>query len=434
MNALKEKHDMIHRIDPDNPEENPERFEELVRLLEEGSDPALKAHLEGFHHSDLADAFGLLPKTLRARVLDALREELDHDLLFELEDHLRHEITDNLSAREVAEVITEMDSDEAVQVLEDMGEKERKEILEEVPDEERGDIEIGLAYPEDSAGRRMQTDFVSVGRNWDVGETIDFLREEVELPEEFFDVFVVDEKEKPIGVISLSRILRSPRPTLMREICDETQVIVPAENYGVKILSIGFFAELDEAVVWRGPMAVKALKQLIFDADWGELDYLIIDTPPGTGDVHLSIVQSLPLTGAVVVTTPQPVALADAKKAVAMLKMDNIKVPVLGLVENMSWFTPKNYPEEKYFIFGEDGGENLAKSLNLELLGKVPIVESIRQSGDVGRPAVLQQETIVEKYYNDLCDKLILNIEERNATLEPTKVVGVEYGDPKCST
>tara|TARA_X000000950_G_scaffold143920_3_gene178220 strand:- start:398 stop:1513 length:1116 start_codon:yes stop_codon:yes gene_type:complete len=220
---------------------------------------------------------------------------------------------------------------------------------------------------------------------------------------------------------------------ISREI-NKKQVIVPAENYGVKILSIGFFAELDEAVVWRGPMAVKALKQLIFDADWGELDYLIIDTPPGTGDVHLSIVQSLPLTGAVVVTTPQPVALADAKKAVAMLKMDNIKVPVLGLVENMSWFTPKNHPEEKYFIFGEDGGENLAKSLSLELLGKVPLVESIRQSGDVGRPAVLQQETIVEKYYNDLCDKLILNIEERNAKLAPTKVVGVEYGAPKCST
>lgn len=220
---------------------------------------------------------------------------------------------------------------------------------------------------------------------------------------------------------------------ISREI-NKKQVIVPAENYGVKILSIGFFAELDEAVVWRGPMAVKALKQLIFDADWGELDYLIIDTPPGTGDVHLSIVQSLPLTGAVVVTTPQPVALADAKKAVAMLKMDNIKVPVLGLVENMSWFTPKNHPEEKYFIFGEDGGENLAKSLSLKLLGKVPLVESIRQSGDVGRPAVLQQETIVEKYYNDLCDKLILNIEERNAKLDPTKVVGVEYGAPKCST
>ena len=132
---------------------------------------------------------------------------------------------------------------------------------------------------------------------------------------------------------------------------NKKQVIVPAENYGVKILSIGFFAELDEAVVWRGPMAVKALKQLIFDADWGELDYLIIDTPPGTGDVHLSIVQSLPLTGAIVVTTPQPVALADAKKAIAMFKMDNIKVTVIGLIENMSWFTPKNHPEEKYFIF-----------------------------------------------------------------------------------
>ena len=214
---------------------------------------------------------------------------------------------------------------------------------------------------------------------------------------------------------------------------NKKQVIVPAENYGVKILSIGFFAELDEAVVWRGPMAVKALKQLIFDADWGELDYLIIDTPPGTGDVHLSIVQSLPLTGAIVVTTPQPVALADAKKAIAMFKMDNIKVPVIGLIENMSWFTPKNHPEEKYFIFGEDGGENLAKSLDLQLLGKIPLVESIRQSGDVGRPAVLQQETIVEKYYNDLCDKLILHIDERNAKLDPTKVVGVEYGEPKCS-
>ena len=214
---------------------------------------------------------------------------------------------------------------------------------------------------------------------------------------------------------------------------NKKQVIVPAENYGVKILSIGFFAELDEAVVWRGPMAVKALKQLIFDADWGELDYLIIDTPPGTGDVHLSIVQSLPLTGAIVVTTPQPVALADAKKAIAMFKMDNIKVPVIGLIENMSWFTPKNHPEEKYFIFGEDGGENLAKSLDLQLLGKIPLVESIRQSGDVGRPAVLQQETTVEKYYNDLCDKLILHIDERNAKLEPTKVVGVEYGEPKCS-
>lgn len=220
---------MIHRINPDNSEENSVRFNELVRLLEQEGDDEVKAHLEGFHHSDLADAFGLLPKNLRSRLLGSFKEALDPDLLFELEDHLRHEITDNLSAREVAEVISEMDSDEAVQVLEDMDEEERDEILSEVPIEERGDIEIGLAYPEDSAGRRMQKDLVSVGKDWDVGKTIDYLREEEELPEEFLDVFVVDEKGQPIGVISLSRILRSPRPTLMREICDETQVIVPAE-------------------------------------------------------------------------------------------------------------------------------------------------------------------------------------------------------------
>jgi magnesium transporter len=229
MNAFKESQDVIHRINPDSSEENSVRFNELVRLLEQEGDDEVKAHLEGFHHSDLADAFGLLPKNLRSRLLGSFKETLDPDLLFELEDHLRHEITDNLSAREVAEVISEMDSDEAVQVLEDMDEDEREEILNEVPDEERGDIEIGLAYPEDSAGRRMQTDLVSVEKDWDVGKTIDYLREEEELPEEFLDVFVVDEKGQPIGVISLSRILRSPRPTLMREICDETQVIVPAE-------------------------------------------------------------------------------------------------------------------------------------------------------------------------------------------------------------
>ena len=154
--------------------------------------------------------------------------DLDPDLLFELEDHLRHEITDNLSTKEVADVISEMDSDEAVRVLEDMDVEDREEILNQVADEEREDIETGLAYPEDSAGRRMQTELVSVGKDWDVGKTIDFLREEEDLPEEFLDVFVVDAEDKPIGVISLSRILRSPQ-TLMREICDDTQVIIPAE-------------------------------------------------------------------------------------------------------------------------------------------------------------------------------------------------------------
>ena len=209
---------MIHRIDPESSEEISNQFDELVDLLEHGSDDDLTKHLEEIHHSDLADAFGLLSGNLRRRLLGLVKVELDPDLLFELEDHLRKEVTDTLSPKEVAEVITEMDSDEAVQVLEDMDVEERDEILSEVPEEEREDIEIGLAYPEESAGRRMQTDVVSVETDWDVGRT-----------EELLDVFGVDGQSKPVGVISLSRILRSPRPTLMREICDETQVIVPAD-------------------------------------------------------------------------------------------------------------------------------------------------------------------------------------------------------------
>ena len=228
MQATKDNQDVIHRIDLESSEEFSNRFDVLVRLLSEGTDQAVLGQVEDFHHSDLADAFGLLSGSLRKRLLDLVKVELDPDLLFELEDHLRKEVTDSLSPKEVAEVITEMDSDEAVQVLEDMDELEREEILSEVPDEEREDIQVGLAYPEDSAGRRMQTDFVSVGLNWTVGQTIDFLRDEEDLPDEFLDVFVVDEDTKASGVISLSRILRSPRPTLMREICDETQVIVPA--------------------------------------------------------------------------------------------------------------------------------------------------------------------------------------------------------------
>jgi magnesium transporter len=205
------------------------RFDELVHLLENKSDEQVLARVETFHHSDLADAIGLLTGGLRKRLLNLVKVDLDPDLLFELEDHLRKEVTDTLSPKEVAGIIAEMDSDEAVQVLEDMEAEERNEVLNEVPEEEREDIEIGLAYLEDSAGRRMQTELVSVGTEWTVGQTIDFLREEEDLPEEFLDLFVVDLDEKPVGVISLSRILRSPRNTLMREIADETQVIVPAE-------------------------------------------------------------------------------------------------------------------------------------------------------------------------------------------------------------
>ena len=212
------------------------------------------------------------------------------------------------------------------------------------------------------------------------------------------------------------------------------QLIVPAENYDVKILSIGFFAEVNQAIVWRGPMAVKALNQLLFDADWGELDYLIIDSPPGTGDIHLSIVQALPLTGAVVVSTPQTIALADAKKAINMFKMDSINVPVLGIVENMSWFSPKELPDNKYYIFGKDGGKDLANSLEVPLLGQIPLVQSVRESGDAGRPAVLQQGTPSKDAFMEMCENIVQSIEWRNKNIEPTKVVPVEYGEPKCSS
>ncbi|MEK9773322.1 MAG: magnesium transporter [Opitutae bacterium] len=230
MSNIQESPEIIHRIEPEKSGEPGARFDELVRLLEKGTDDELKLHLEFFHHSDLADAFGLLERTLRKRLIELVKPELDPDLLFELEDHLRKEVTDSLTPEEVAEVITEMDSDEAVQVLEDMDEDDRAEVLSSVPREERKDIEVGLAFPEDSAGRRMQTDVVSVGTNWTVGQTIDYLREESDLPEEFLDLFVVDEDAKPVGIISLSRILRSPRNTLMREIADDTQVLVPAET------------------------------------------------------------------------------------------------------------------------------------------------------------------------------------------------------------
>ena len=229
MQANKESIESIHRIDPESSGEMAGRFDELVHLLENKSDEQVLAQVETFHHCDLADAIGLLTGGLRKRLLNLVKVDLDPDLLFELEDHLRKEVTDTLSPKEVAGVIAEMESDEAVQVLEDMETEERNEVLNEVPEEEREDIEIGLAYLEDSAGRRMQTELVSVGTDWTVGQTIDFLREEEDLPEEFLDLFVVDLDEKPVGVISLSRILRSPRNTLMREIADETQVIVPAE-------------------------------------------------------------------------------------------------------------------------------------------------------------------------------------------------------------
>ncbi|CAL2058557.1 Mrp/NBP35 family ATP-binding protein [Tenacibaculum sp. 190524A05c] len=199
----------------------------------------------------------------------------------------------------------------------------------------------------------------------------------------------------------------------------------PIENYGVKLLSLGFFTNPNQAVIWRGPMASKALNQLIFDADWGELDFLLIDLPPGTGDVHLSIVQALPITGAVVVSTPQNIALADAKKGVAMFQQEAINVPVLGIVENMAYFTPEELPENKYYIFGQSGAKNLAEDLETAFLGEIPIVQSIREGGDVGHPVALQNGTQLEESFKEITQEVVSQLLKRNANLPPTEVVRI---------
>jgi len=206
---------------------------------------------------------------------------------------------------------------------------------------------------------------------------------------------------------------------------DGSSKMKPIENYGVKILSIGFFTKADQAVVWRGPMAAKALNQMIFDAAWGELDFLLIDLPPGTGDIHLSIMQSLPLTGAVVVSTPQNVALADAKKGVAMFQQESIDVPVLGIIENMAYFSPKELPDHKYYIFGQEGAKHLAEDLNVPFLGEIPIVQSIREAGDFGRPAAMQTETSIESAFNTITQEVVQEVVKRNKNLPPTEAIKI---------
>ena len=199
----------------------------------------------------------------------------------------------------------------------------------------------------------------------------------------------------------------------------------PIENYGLKVLSIGFFTKPDQAVIWRGPMASKALNQMIFDAAWGELDFLLIDLPPGTGDIHLSIVQSLPLNGAVVVSTPQNVALSDAKKGIAMFQQESIKVPVLGIVENMSYFSPDELPDNKYYIFGKKGAEYLANDKNVPFLGGVPIVQSIREASDFGHPVALQKNTEIAEKFKLISRNLVSQLIKRNKSLPPTKAVKI---------
>jgi len=206
---------------------------------------------------------------------------------------------------------------------------------------------------------------------------------------------------------------------------DGKSMMEPIENYGVKVLSIGFFTKPGQAVIWRGPMAAKALNQMIFDASWGELDFLLIDLPPGTGDIHLSIVQSLPLNGAVVVSTPQNVALADAKKGISMFQQENIQVPVLGIIENMSYFTPPELPDNKYYIFGKKGAEYLAKDKEVPFLGALPIEQSVREAADAGRPAALQVQTPIAIAFQEISKKLVSQVLFRNKNLPPTKAVEI---------
>jgi len=199
----------------------------------------------------------------------------------------------------------------------------------------------------------------------------------------------------------------------------------PIENYGVKMLSLGFFTDPNQAVIWRGAMASKALNQMIFDANWGELDFLLVDLPPGTGDIHLSMVQAVPITGAVIVSTPQNIALADAKRGVAMFQQENINVPVLGIVENMSYFTPAELPDNKYYIFGKDGAKDLAKDLETTLLGEIPLVQSIRESGDFGHPVALQEDSPLEEAFAEITKNMLTQLVKRNENLPPTEIVRI---------
>lgn len=211
------------------------------------------------------------------------------------------------------------------------------------------------------------------------------------------------------------------RPFLER--VEGRDLIIPVEKYGVKLLSIGFFVNPDQATVWRGGMASNALKQLIADANWGELDYFLIDLPPGTSDIHLTIVQTVALTGAIVVSTPQAVALADARKGIDMFTNDKVNVPILGLVENMSWFTPAELPENKYYIFGKEGAKLLSEEMNIPLLGQIPIVQSICEGGDSGVPVALNEESITGQAFLVLAENVVSQVNIRNEKLAPTKIV-----------
>jgi ATP-binding protein involved in chromosome partitioning len=215
--------------------------------------------------------------------------------------------------------------------------------------------------------------------------------------------------------------IRGERP-MMRENEEGKGLIVPIEKFGIKVMSIGLLIDEKQAVVWRGPMVSSAIRQFVSEVDWGELDYLIIDMPPGTGDIHLTIVQSVPVTGVIVVTTPQLIALADAKKGVAMFSQAQLKVPIIGLVENMSYFTPAELPDNKYFIFGKDGGKDLADEFDLPFLGQIPLVQSIREGGDLGIPAMATDDAISRKAFEEFAGNAARGIAMRNANLPVSQI------------
>lgn len=216
------------------------------------------------------------------------------------------------------------------------------------------------------------------------------------------------------------------------EVDGKTKVL-PLEKYGIKLLSIGFFVDPDQALIWRGPMASNAMKQLFTEAEWGEADYLVLDMPPGTGDIHLTLVQSLAVTGAVIVSTPQEMALSDARKGVNMFKQQQINVPVLGIIENMSYFTPDDAPDKKYYIFGKEGGKRMSEEMNVPLLGEIPVDEKIMQGGESGKPHAMEWDSKVGKAFKEIAANVIKQVEIRNETLDPTEIVKIDPNAEGCS-
>ncbi|PID93614.1 MAG: sodium:proton antiporter [Bacteroidetes bacterium] len=225
--------------------------------------------------------------------------------------------------------------------------------------------------------------------------------------------------------------LKEVKPQIKEE--NGKQIIMPIEQHGIKLLSIGFFVEPDQALLWRGPMASGALSQLFTDAEWGALDYMVIDLPPGTGDIHLTLVQSLAVTGVVIVSTPQEIALADARRAFGMFKSNAVKVPILGLIENMAYFTPEELPENKYYIFGKEGGKELAEKSHVALLGQIPLVQKICESGDQGKPLGMDDTHPVAKAFDEITENLLIQLNIRNSFMRPTQKVNIDPNAEGCS-